>query len=129
MSPESEERDDTLPGTTQRVQTGTGKVYVIINDGPDGEPFEVFINTGSSGGYTNSWADALGMTISVALRSGADPGELAEKLMGTRAPHVGHDNGDTIYSTPDAVGVALRRHLDGRVGEPVRDDDDGGVLP
>lgn len=127
MTPGKRERDGTLPGTTQRIETGMGKVYFIINNDEAGDPFEIFINTGSSGGYTNSWAEALAMTASVALRSGAEPEELIDVLMGVRSPKTANDNGDVIFSIPDAAGIALKRHVEDRVEQPVREDDAGEV--
>lgn len=122
MTPEMQEREKTLGGTTQRIETGVGKVYITINDDENGDPFEVFINVGSSGGYTNSWAEALAMVTSVALRSGADPADIIEVIGGNRSPSTATDNGDMIFSVPDAVAVALRRHIEDKVAESVRDD-------
>jgi len=35
------ERPEVLPGTTYKLKTGCGNIYVIIND-HEGKPFEVF---------------------------------------------------------------------------------------
>lgn len=121
MTPKKEGRPDSLRSTTQRIDTGMGKVYVTISENQNGQPFEVFVNTGQSGGYTNSWCQALGITISNALRSGADPRSLGEDLMGIRTDKIGHDNGDVILSIPDAVAVALIRHTEGKISESIRD--------
>jgi ribonucleoside-diphosphate reductase alpha chain len=109
-------RPDQLHGVTQRIDTGYGKVYVTINEDPStGEPFELFANTGHSGGFTNSFTDALAKTISVALRSGVDPYEIVDKLQGIRSPKVAWDKGEQINSIPDAFGTALRRYLDDEI--------------
>lgn len=128
MSPEKEGRPDDLTGVTQLIETGHGKVYVGIND-RDGDPFEVFIWTGHSGGYTNSWCDALAMTLSNSLRSGVEPEILIDNLMGVRGPKIGSDNGDRVFSIPDAVGLALKRHIEGKYGESIRDPDEEVGLP
>jgi ribonucleoside-diphosphate reductase alpha chain len=110
---EKKPRPDQLHGVTQRIDTGYGKLYVTINEDPQtGEPFELFANTGHSGGFTNSFTDALAKTISVALRSGVDPYEIVDKLQGIRSPKVAWDKGEQINSIPDAFGTALRRYLD-----------------
>jgi ribonucleoside-diphosphate reductase alpha chain len=110
-------RPDQLHGVTQRIETGYGKLYVTINEDPKtGEPFELFANTGHSGGFTNSFTDALAKTISVALRSGVDPDEIVDKLQGIRSPKVAWDKGEQINSIPDAFGTALRRYLDDEIG-------------
>nr|WP_136689004.1 LAGLIDADG family homing endonuclease [Halorhabdus amylolytica] len=113
---EKKPRPDQLHGVTQRIETGYGKLYVTINEDPKtGEPFELFANTGHSGGFTNSFTDALAKTISVALRSGVDPDEIVDKLQGIRSPKVAWDKGEQINSIPDAFGTALRRYLDDEI--------------
>jgi len=113
---EKKPRPDQLHGVTQRIDTGYGKLYVTINEDPStGEPFELFANTGHSGGFTNSFTDALAKTISVALRSGVDPYEIVDKLQGIRSPKVAWDKGEQINSIPDAFGTALRRYLDDEI--------------
>jgi ribonucleoside-diphosphate reductase alpha chain len=113
---EKQARPDLLHGVTQRVDTGYGKLYVTINEDPEQErPFELFANTGNSGGFTGSFTEALAKTISVALRSGVDPDEIADKLQGIRSPKVAWDKGEQVNSIPDAFGTALRRYLDGDV--------------
>jgi ribonucleoside-diphosphate reductase alpha chain len=109
-------RPDILHGVTQRIDTGYGKLYVNINEDPEGrEPFELFANIGNSGGFTASFTEALAKTISTALRSGVDPNEIADELRGIRSPKVAWDKGEQINSIPDAIGTALRRYLDGEV--------------
>ncbi|MDL0129952.1 adenosylcobalamin-dependent ribonucleoside-diphosphate reductase [Halobacterium salinarum] len=113
---EKQPRPDLLHGVTQRVDTGYGKLYVTINENPERErPFELFANTGNSGGFTGSFTEALAKTISVALRSGVDPDEIADKLQGIRSPKVAWDKGEQVNSIPDAFGTALRRYLNGDV--------------
>lgn len=114
-----QEHPDGLPSVTQRLNTGYGKVYVEINV-RDGEPFAVFVRTGNSGDVTNSWCEALGKTISWGLRSGADPEDVAMKLLDIRTDRIQTDNGDDILSIPDAVGIAILRYLDDSVGQEIR---------
>ena len=109
-------RPDILHGVTQRIDTGYGKLYVNINEDPEGgRPFELFANIGNSGGFTASFTEALAKTISTALRSGVDPNEIANELRGIRSPKVAWDKGEQINSIPDAIGTAMRRYLDGEV--------------
>ncbi|MEF8780027.1 MAG: ribonucleoside-diphosphate reductase, adenosylcobalamin-dependent, partial [Haloferacaceae archaeon] len=105
-------RPDSLTGVTQRIDTGYGKMYVTINEDERGEPFELFANIGHSGGFTNSFTEALAKVISTALRSGVDPHEIVDELQGTRSPKVAWDKGEQIQSIPDAIGTAMRRYLD-----------------
>ncbi len=115
---EKRSRPDTLHGVSQRIDTGYGKVYITINEDGTGEPFELFANTGNSGGFTGSFTEALAKTISVALRSGVDPYEIVDKLEGIRSPKIAWDKGEQIQSIPDAFGTALRRYLDGEIDKP-----------
>ena len=116
---EKQRRPDVLRGVTQRIETGYGKVYVTINEDAEHEqPFELFANTGMSGGFTGSFTEALAKSISVALRSGVDPREVANKLSGIRSPKVAWDKGEQINSIPDAIGVAMRRYLDDEIDRP-----------
>ena len=108
-------RPDVLHGVTQRVDTGYGKLYVNINEDDEGRPFELFANIGHSGGFTNSFTEALAKVISTALRSGVDPEEIVDELDGTRSPKVAWDKGEQIQSIPDAIGTAMRRYLDGEI--------------
>ena len=106
-------RPDTLRGVSQRIKTGYGKLYVTVNEDPEtGDPFEVFANIGHSGGFTNSFTEALAKVVSTALRSGVDPMEIVDELEGTRSPKVAWDKGEQIQSIPDAIGTALRRYLE-----------------
>ncbi|WP_193309365.1 adenosylcobalamin-dependent ribonucleoside-diphosphate reductase [Halorubrum halophilum] len=112
-------RPDSLSGVTQRVETGYGKLYVTINEDEHGRPFELFANIGHSGGYTNSFTEALAKVISTALRSGVDPEEIVDELHGTRSPKVAWDKGEQIQSIPDAIGTALRRYLDDEIDKGI----------
>ncbi|WP_247009785.1 adenosylcobalamin-dependent ribonucleoside-diphosphate reductase [Halorientalis litorea] len=110
---EKRSRPDALRGVSQRIDTGYGKLYVTINEDPEtGEPFELFANIGHSGGFTNSFTEALAKVISTALRSGVDPMEVVDELQGTRSPKVAWDKGEQIQSIPDAIGTAMRRYLE-----------------
>ncbi len=116
---EKRERPDALQGVSQRIDTGYGKIYVTINEDPEtGQPFELFANIGHSGGFTNSFTEALAKVISTSLRSGVDPDEIVDELCGTRSPKVAWDKGEQIQSIPDAIGTAMRRYLEGEIDKP-----------
>jgi len=115
---EKRPRPDALQGVSQRVDTGYGKLYVTINEDENGRPFELFANIGHSGGFTNSFTEALAKVISTALRSGVDPYEIVDELKGTRSPKVAWDKGEQINSIPDAVGTAMWRYLEDEVDKP-----------
>ncbi|MBS3760503.1 MAG: ribonucleoside-diphosphate reductase, partial [Halodesulfurarchaeum sp.] len=115
---EKRSRPDALRGVSQRIDTGYGKLYVTINEDGEGRPFELFANIGHSGGFTNSFTEALAKVISTALRSEVDPYEIVDELKGTRSPKVAWDKGEQINSIPDAVGTAMWRYLEDEVDKP-----------
>ncbi len=106
------ERPKVITGTTQEIETAYGDLFVTVNDDETG-PFEVFAQVGKSGGYTQSFTEALGRTISLALRSGADANDVIKQLDDIRSPQIAWDNGEQIHSIPDAIAEALKRHLRG----------------
>ena len=106
------ERPKVVSGTTQEINTAYGDLFVTINDAEGNGPFEVFCRVGKSGGFTQSFTEAIGRIVSLSLRSGADPEEIVDQLDGIRSPQVAWDDGTQIHSIPDAVSEAMKRHLD-----------------
>ena len=101
-------RPQLLSGETQRMDTGCGKLFVIMNDDEYG-PREVFANMGKAGGCASSNTEALGRLISLALKKGASAGEIVEQLKGIRC-HVPYGLGpNATLSCADAIGKALER--------------------
>ena len=97
-----------LSGETERMDTGCGKLFVIMNDDEHG-PREVFANMGKAGGCASSNTEALGRLISLALKKGASPGEVVEQLKGIRC-HVPYGMGpNATLSCADAIGKAIER--------------------
>jgi ribonucleoside-diphosphate reductase alpha chain len=106
------ERPKVVTGTTQEINTAYGDLFVTINDAEGNGPLEVFCRVGKSGGFTQSFTEALGRVISLSLRSGADPEEIIDQLDDVRSPQIAWDQGTQIHSIPDAVAEAMKRHLD-----------------
>ena len=101
-------RPQLLSGETQRMDTGCGKLFIIMNDDEYG-PREVFANMGKAGGCASSNTEALGRLISLALKKGAGVGEIVEQLKGIRC-HVPYGLGpNATLSCADAIGKALER--------------------
>ncbi len=101
-------RPQLLTGETQRMDTGCGKLFVIMNDDEHG-PREVFANMGKAGGCASSNTEALGRLISLALKKGASAAEIVEQLKGIRC-HVPYGIGpNATLSCADAIGKALER--------------------
>jgi ribonucleoside-diphosphate reductase alpha chain len=97
-------------GSTQRLETGCGHLYVTINEDEKGL-CEVFTQMGKSGGCTASQAEAIGRLISLALRSGIEPEAIVKQLKGIRCPSPLWQPGGMVLSCSDAVGKALERFV------------------
>ena len=102
-----------LTGETERMDTGCGKLFVIMNDDEHG-PREVFANMGKAGGCASSNTEALGRLISLALKKGASPADVVGQLKGIRC-HVPYGVGpNATLSCADAIGKAIeRRYITG----------------
>ena len=106
------ERPDITTGTTEKIQTGCGKLYVTVNSDIGGF-CEVFCTMGRSGGCTASQSEALSRLISLALRSGVSIVDITHQLKGIRCPSPIWTNGELVLSCADAVGRALHRYING----------------
>jgi ribonucleoside-diphosphate reductase alpha chain len=103
-------------GITERVRTGHGNMYVTINFDEDNKAFELFGTLGKSGGCDSAQLEAISRLVSLALRSGVDPRHIIEQLRGiTCCP--AWDSGTLVRSSPDAVALALERHVATASGE------------
>ena len=113
-------RPQLLSGETQRMDTGCGKLFIIMNDDEYG-PREVFANMGKAGGCASSNTEALGRLISLSLKKGAGVSEIVEQLKGIRC-HVPYGLGpNATLSCADAIGKALERRYvvgGGALSEP-----------
>ena len=104
------ERPRSIQGVTERVRTGHGNMYVTINFDEAGDPFEVFANLGKAGGCDSAQIEAVSRLVSLALRSGIGLEVVLEQLRGiTCCP--AWDGGTLVKSSPDAIAVAVERHV------------------
>jgi ribonucleoside-diphosphate reductase alpha chain len=105
-------RPEVTHGTTTKISTGCGNLYITINEDEHNLPFEVFMQMGKAGGCAASQLEAIGRLVSLALRSGIDPKPIIEQLKGIRCPSPSWENGGTrIFSCADAIARALERRL------------------
>ena len=103
-------RPQHMTGVTERIRTGHGNMYITINFDEQQQPFEVFTTLGKAGGCDSAQLEAISRLISLALRSGVDINAVVAQIRGiTCCP--AWDNGTLVGSAPDAVALALQKHV------------------
>ncbi|MFA6381769.1 MAG: vitamin B12-dependent ribonucleotide reductase [Candidatus Buchananbacteria bacterium] len=105
------ERPMAMRGTTYKINTSYGDLYVTINDDETGRPFEVFATIGKAGGFFSAKSEAVCRLISLALRAGIPPEEVIKQIKGIRGPMPSWSEGGMILSLPDAIAQILERHI------------------
>lgn len=100
-------RPEIICGTTSKVTTGCGNLYITINQDEEGNFFEVFTQMGKAGGCAGSQLEAVGRLVSLALRGGIDIKVIVEQLKGIRCPSPSWANGKKIFSCADAISRVL----------------------
>ncbi len=98
-------------GTTTKVATGCGNLYITINVDDKNLPFEVFIQMGKAGGCAASQLEAIGRLVSLALRSGVENSKIVEQLRGIRCPSPSWEKSGRIFSCSDAIARVLELRL------------------
>ena len=102
-------RPDTLRGTTRRMETPLGTMYVTITEDDRGQPFEVFITLGKAGGAAMADVEAMGRLLSLALRSGIPLMEVHKQLRGIASDRPIGLGPNKVLSVPDAIGIAIEQ--------------------
>jgi ribonucleoside-diphosphate reductase alpha chain len=104
-------RADVTRGTTRKMKTGCGDLYVTINEDEHGL-FEAFAQMGKAGGCSASQNETTGRLISLAFRSGIDINSIIKQLSGIRCPSPFWHNGEQILSCSDAIAKALKLYIE-----------------
>lgn len=104
-------------GTTTKIATGCGNLYITINEDEQGQPFEVFMHMGKAGGCAMSQLEAIGRLVSLALRSGIEYNSIAEQLRGIRCPSPSWEKGGRIFSCSDAIARAIEHRFQDAKGK------------
>jgi ribonucleoside-diphosphate reductase alpha chain len=102
-------RPERLRGTTHRLETPLGTMFVNITEDDKNQPFEVFITLGKAGGSAMADAEAMGRLISLALRSGIPIMEVHKQLRGISSDRAVGLGPNKVLSVPDAIGIALEQ--------------------
>jgi len=104
-------RPEVIIGTTTKVSTGCGNLYVTINVDEDGKPFELFTQMGKAGGCAASQLEATGRLVSLAFRAGIEVKSIIEQLRNIRCPSPSWEKGQRIFSCADAIARVVERRL------------------
>jgi len=110
-------RPEMIIGTTTKVATGCGNLYVTINVDEDGKPFELFTQMGKAGGCAASQLEAIGRLVSLGFRSGIEVKSIIEQLRNIRCPSPSWEKGQRIFSCADAIARVVERRLLNAVAE------------
>ena len=102
-------RPEVIVGTTTKVSTGCGNLYITVNQDEDGNFFEMFTQMGKAGGCAASQLEAVGRLVSLALRGGIETKVIVEQLRGIRCPCPSWAGGKKIFSCADAIARVLEK--------------------
>ena len=97
-------------GSTERVSTGCGNLYVTVNRDEHGI-CEVFSTLGKTGGCASAQLEGLSRLISLSLRSGIEIASIVEQLRGIRCPSIVWEGGHAVLSCADAIASVLEKEI------------------
>jgi ribonucleoside-diphosphate reductase alpha chain len=109
-------RPQALHGTTRKMRSPLGDLYVTVNEDEEGQAFEVFATLGKAGGAAMAHAEAIGRLISLALRSGIPMGDVVNQLRGISCDRAVGIGPNKVLSMPDAIGQVLQLHMQEKEG-------------
>ena len=109
-----EERPFMLSGTTIRMPTSQGNMYLTVNRDENSNIKEIFIDMGRSGETEKSFTEALGRLISIYLQSGGDIHRVIRTLKGIKGGNSLWFNGIQVFSIPDGIAKAIELTLKNR---------------
>jgi ribonucleoside-diphosphate reductase alpha chain len=109
-------RPDMLRGSTRRIETPLGTLYVTITEDDRGQPFEIFMSLGKAGGAIMADVEAMGRLISLALRSGIPLAEIHRQIRGISSDRSIGLGPSKVLSVPDAVGIAIEKWMQEKAG-------------
>lgn len=100
-APKPFKRDQALFGVTRRYPTILGTAFITINKDAMGDPREIFVNVGKSGGDVQQLSESVARLASVALQHGVDQHAIRAQLDGVGG------YGKMRKSLPSAIADAL----------------------
>jgi ribonucleoside-diphosphate reductase alpha chain len=109
-------RQDVIHGSTRKIRTGCGNLYVTVNEDGEGKLFEIFNQIGKAGGCVASQSEAIGRLVSLAFRSGIEPEDIVRQLKGISCHTPVWYREGKVLSCSDAVAKAIEWHLQEKEG-------------
>jgi len=101
-------REEVLKGSTRRIKTGCGNLYITINVDSSDKPIEVFVRLGKAGGCASCQSEAIGRLITVALLGGVAISAITRQLKGIGCHQPVGFGMKKILSCADAVAICLQ---------------------
>jgi ribonucleoside-diphosphate reductase alpha chain len=111
MERKPKSRQDVIHGSTRKIRTGCGNLYVTINEDEEGRLFEIFNQIGKAGGCAASQSEAIGRLVSLSFRSGIEPEDIIRQLKGISCHTPVWSREGKVLSCSDAVAKAIEWHL------------------
>lgn len=108
-----------LHGITDVKETPLGKLFLTLNL-LDGHPVELFAQIGKAGSDVSAFTEAIARLISLALRSGIAPEEVAGQLTGIGGARSVGFGPQRVRSVPDAIGQFISEFIKESQGAKVR---------
>ena len=96
-----------VEGSTTKVNTGQGTMYVTVNTDPIGDLYEVFATIGKAGGNELANTEAICRLISLAMQYRIPTDAVVNQLKGIQSTPA-WDNGVLIKSIADGIAHVLR---------------------
>jgi ribonucleoside-diphosphate reductase alpha chain len=109
-------RPAALKGSTRRMPSPLGDLYVTVNEDDSGKPFEVFATLGKAGGAAMADVEGIGRLISLALRSGVPMSDVIGQLRGIACDRAVGFGPNKVLSVPDGIAQALAQHMQEKLG-------------
>lgn len=103
-------RPERLDGPSVKLKTPLGTLLVTLNY-LEGRPIELLGMIGKAGSDVYAFTEAIARLVSIALRCGVDPHEIADQLKGIGGSSAIGFGPNQITSVPDAIGKFIERTI------------------
>ncbi|MGB9596007.1 MAG: vitamin B12-dependent ribonucleotide reductase [Candidatus Poribacteria bacterium] len=107
-----------IAGTTDRIETPVGKLYVTINKA-NGKLYEIFLNIGKAGADITADAEGYGRLLSMLVKIGVPLEMIVEQLRGIGGSGSIGFGKERVRSLPDGIARVLEMYLEENPEESV----------